>query len=172
MSLTISCLSLFQKEDCLSGGDLPAWTATSDAGVTRPLTLDEREREPAGFRRTCRCLLHSQCGRTFDLPGGEEDLLEHLMLAHRVLISEPNKVSDLSAYLDYWRNKMESGNAAIGEFCSTVQASVVMAKKGKRKVGAGAKQQEGAKEAAAEPGKEAEEESFYMLSDVLVKSPR
>ncbi len=129
--MDVSCRS--QKEDYLSGGDLPEWTNTSDVQVTAPLTLEEVRREPVGYGREARCLHLAACGRTFRLPEGEADLLEHLLVAHRVLVSEPNMVSDLAGYLDYWRRKLESGGASMAEFCSVVKADVVEKKqKGRR----------------------------------------
>ncbi len=104
--------------------------------VTSTLTLEANKRAPVGYRREARCLFFDECGKAFSLPENDLALSEHLLVAHRVLVDQPNLVSDMAEYLQYWRNKLSRG-MPIQQFCSVVKADVVYKKQKQSKAKAG-----------------------------------
>lgn len=75
-------------------------TDTSEQPVLETLRLlpvdsggESFDGESAGeFLSTCDCVL---CNETFDLSTGNDDLLRHLLLSHKLVIAEVHLIADL-----------------------------------------------------------------------------
>ncbi|XP_021369204.1 zinc finger protein 277-like [Mizuhopecten yessoensis] len=87
------------------------------------LTLDNSE-EDCGNKSslsalyTCVCAL---CDEKFDIKDGNNDLLRHLLLSHKLVIAEVHYVADLKRYLVYWKRRFKE--QPITDFCSVIKTN-------------------------------------------------
>ncbi|XP_060079200.1 zinc finger protein 277-like [Ylistrum balloti] len=85
------------------------------------LTLDDRERDcgkEKDMLATITCVL---CEEKFDTKEGNNDLLRHLLLSHKLVISEVHHVADLKRYLVYWKQRFKE--QPITDFCSVIRTN-------------------------------------------------
>jgi len=62
----------------------------------------------------CECLL---CTEVFDLEAdGNDKLLAHLLIKHKLVIADQKEIADLKGYVDYWRRKFAQ-NGDISAYC-------------------------------------------------------
>ncbi|KAL0871404.1 hypothetical protein ABMA27_005135 [Loxostege sticticalis] len=84
-----------------------------------PLTLHQKSENPTIFRsdepEECSCVL---CDEKYILPTAEKQLMTHLFMKHRLVVSDVNKIADLGAYLRYWRLRFKDQNLPF--FCTTM----------------------------------------------------
>ena len=125
---------------------LPEWTKSSAPAITTPLTLPDNNASNATAKSTseqeCPCLM---CSSTFDVPSKKDDFLRHLLEDHFIVIDNVSQVADLPGYVNYWKQKLETGSV-LTEFCSVTKSKV-----------------------KKDDEVEEKEKEFYMLSDVLME---
>ena len=58
----------------------------------------------------------------FDLGNTQRDqFLSHAITAHRMVIGDVGLISDLTAYVNYWKERFKSGHLA--EFCAVIRTN-------------------------------------------------
>ncbi|XP_028173320.1 zinc finger protein 277 [Ostrinia furnacalis] len=116
--------------------------STSEKEFFGPLTLHEKTETPTLFRseepEECLCVL---CDEKFSLPTAEKQLLTHLFMKHRLVVSDVNKIADLGAYMKYWRLRFKDQN--LQYFCTTMLLD------------------------SKPDGTKSKDEEYFLLSDVL-----
>lgn len=113
------------KKRYFSDVNFPEWTK-SQTGITTPLVLPE---EPSdrhyGTETQTTCL---KCPKTYSVPSQNLDLVAHMTMEHFIIIDEPHLISDIPAYLDYYRRKLE--HTPIGDFAFPHHVKVTSKDKG------------------------------------------
>jgi len=112
-----------------------------EPGILEPLRLPEKENTPIFEEQEIICLL---CDDNYTLPSQQKDFLKHLLSEHKFVISDVNMISDLAAYIRYWKNKFRS--FSLTAYCTVMKADISLDSK---------------KE------KESKEEEFFFLSDIV-----
>lgn len=107
-----------------------------------PLTLHQKNEKPTIFKsdapEDCLCVL---CEEKYILPASEKQLLTHLFMKHRLVVSDVNQIADLNSYLRYWRLRFK--DESLGFFCTTMLLD------------------------NKPDGTKSKDEEYYLLSDVL-----
>ncbi|CAG9788873.1 unnamed protein product [Diatraea saccharalis] len=107
-----------------------------------PLTLHQNNEKPTIFKSSepevCFCVL---CEDKYSLPTSEKQLLTHLFMKHRLVISDVNQIADLSAYLKYWRLRFK--DQSLSFYCTTMLLD------------------------SKPDGTKSKNEEYFLLSDVL-----
>jgi len=117
----------------------PEWT-NPEPGILEPLRLPEKEKTPIFEEKEVVCLL---CEENFSFPVEQQEFLKHILKEHKFVIADVNIISDLPAYVRYWKNKFRT--APLTAYCTTVRAEVAM-----------------------DPMESKQnEEEFFMLSDIV-----
>lgn len=65
------------------------------------------------------CLI---CPERFDHPSQHQDLLQHLLGDHNIVIGDVKLIANFPAYIRYWRNKFRTNPAS--NFCTSMTAPV------------------------------------------------
>lgn len=121
--------------------NFPEWTKTQ-VGITVPLTLPEKPSSEFGKPRESCCLI---CNDTFPIPEKEKEFFAHLLEVHSIVIGDVHLISDIPAYMSYWRNKFSQ--RPLTEYCTVMNTETVTSDD--------------------EANKEAKPRQFYFLSDML-----
>lgn len=115
--------------------NFPEWTK-SHTGITVALSFPERPASLMDKERPVCCLL---CDLKFLHPSGEQDILKHLMEAHKFVIGDVHMIADLPSYVAYWKHKFD--HSKVDDFVTTMKMKL--------------------------EGEGEEEKDFYFLSDIL-----
>ena len=107
-----------------------------------PLLLPEKESNSGNLEKPCPCLLCDE--QTFKIPSEQNELLTHLLEVHRLVIADVNLISDMPAYIQYWKDKLK--HTPLTNFCTVMRSHV----KSKDK-------------------EEGKQENIFFLSDVLLE---
>lgn len=114
--------------------NFPEWTK-SQPGITVPLTLPELHKaSPFASDQPVTCLF---CEIRFVVPRDQQKLLQHFLEDHHFVIAEVQMISNLAAYLEYWRAKFQE--RPLIEYCAVMKSKV----------------------------NNKTDENFYLLSDVI-----
>lgn len=142
METTTNLLAKTWLKQYFDDTNFPEWTKTQ-TGITVPLTLPEKPTSDFGKPRETCCLI---CNDTFLIPEKERDFFAHLLESHSIVIGDVHLISDIPAYISYWRNKFL--NRPLTEFCSVMTAETELSDKGCQ---------------------ETKQRQFYFLSDVILE---
>lgn len=145
-----SALAKTWLKQYMADSNFPEWTKTKK-GITQPLLLPEKEdKSKASCQSEADCLL---CERKFVVPEKQQELLRHLFEDHKLVIGDVNMVSDLPAYLAYWKSKFAS--EPLTNFCTVMKVDEESKKAG-----------EGVKAADSSCR---QQQDYFFLSDVLAE---
>ncbi|RVE47337.1 hypothetical protein evm_008018 [Chilo suppressalis] len=93
--------------------------STNEKEYFGPLTLHQKSVKPTIFKsdepEECQCVL---CKEKYILPSSEKQLLTHLFMKHRLVISDVNQIADLNAYIKYWRLRFK--DESLPYYCTTM----------------------------------------------------
>jgi len=99
---------------------LPVWTSPRP-GILEPLRLPSPPPPANRFKSDpeVECLI---CPERFDHPSQHQDLLQHLLGDHNIVIGDVKLIANFPAYIRYWRNKFRTNPAS--NFCTSMTAPV------------------------------------------------
>ncbi|XP_069141616.1 zinc finger protein 277-like isoform X2 [Argopecten irradians] len=101
-------------------------TGSSDQPVLESLNLltlgdgdkDGEKENNTSAVSVCTCLM---CEETFIINEGNNELLRHLLLSHKLVIAEVHHVADIKRYLVYWKQRFKE--QPITDFCSVIKTN-------------------------------------------------
>uniref|UniRef100_A0A0K8TJC2 C2H2-type domain-containing protein n=1 Tax=Lygus hesperus TaxID=30085 RepID=A0A0K8TJC2_LYGHE len=64
------------------------------------------------------------CKDVYLFPHEQEKCLAHIFEKHQLVISDSHLITDLPKYLSYWKEKFQTNNGNLNEFCTTIKVDV------------------------------------------------
>ena len=97
----------------------------------QPLSLNELKKLATPIEETnidlnsTKCLL---CEETITLLENKKEFLTHLIISHKLVISDVENIAEFSKYIKYWRNRFVGGN--LDEYCFRITTNSLPSNKG------------------------------------------
>jgi hypothetical protein len=97
----------------------------------QPLSLNELKKLATPIEETnidlnsTKCLL---CEETINLLENKKEFLTHLIISHKLVISDVENIAEFSKYIKYWRNRLVGGN--LDEYCFRITTNSLPSNKG------------------------------------------
>ena len=66
------------------------------------------------------CIL---CDRAYCLPVDKDDLLKHMAMSHKLVISDVQSIVDLGKYLTYWKDRLTVTGTTLADICSVIRTN-------------------------------------------------